>query len=248
MVRVQKKINEDRGLINYLLRHSHTTPFEMCEIKFHLKMPIFVARQWLRHRTANVNEYSARYSILDREFYLPSVDQLAVQSKTNKQGRGDLLPENQASEVLRILKEDAMRSYDHYQHFLNQGEGGQVLDTERQGLSRELARINLPVNFYTQLYWKIDLHNWMHFLRLRADEHAQYEMRVYAQAMMDIFKRWMPFAFDAFMNYQKDAIKVSAKGVKALKKMLAGETVEATDVEMSAGEWREFMQTFEIQQ
>jgi thymidylate synthase (FAD) len=235
-----KQINEDKGLINYLLRHFHTTPFEMCEIKFHLKMPIFVARQWLRHRTASVNEYSARYSILDREFYVPEPDQLAIQSKTNRQGRAETLNPFQAHEVLQILKEDATKAYDHYQQFLNQDMDGQVIDPEKPGIARELARINLPVNYYTQMYWKINLHNWMHFLRLRADEHAQYEIRVYAQAMLDVFQRWVPFTYQAFCDYRLNSMNLSAKALQAIKLMLKGETVTAETVGMSPGEWREF--------
>lgn len=240
-----KQINEDKGLINYLLRHWHTTPFEMCEIKFHVKMPIFVARQWLRHRTANVNEYSARYSILDKEFYLPELGQLAAQSKSNKQGRDEVLDQFQAQEVLEILKNDAVRAYDHYQEFLNENEAGDALNPEKSGIARELARINLPVNFYTQMYWKVDLHNWMHFLRLRADDHAQYEIRVYAQAMLDVFQRWLPLSYQAFCDYRLNAVHLSAKGLKAIQCMLKGENVDAARVGMSVGEWREFQAILE---
>ena len=163
-----KKVSEDAGLINYLLRHRHTTPFEMCEIKYHVKLPVFVARQWIRHRTANVNEYSARYSILDREFYIPAADQLAAQSVSNRQGRGDILQGQEAADVLQMLKEDAATAYDHYEEMLNVREDGSVIDPGRQGLARELARMNLPLNVYTQWYWKTDLHNLLHFLSLRA--------------------------------------------------------------------------------
>jgi len=234
-----KKVNEDQGLINYLLRHAHTTPFEMCEIKFHIKLPIFVARQWIRHRTASVNEYSARYSILDCEFYLPKAEHLATQSSTNRQGRGQTLSAEQSQEVLRLLKEDALQAYTHYQQLLNADDTGQPIDPEQPGIARELARINLPVNYYTQWYWKINLHNWMHFLRLRADPHAQYEIRVYAEAMLSIFERWLPLTYQAFVNYQLQASRLSAKGLAAVKKMIAGESVDATAVGMSPGEWRE---------
>ncbi|MCB2119901.1 MAG: FAD-dependent thymidylate synthase, partial [Rhodobacteraceae bacterium] len=159
-----KAVQNDEGLIRYLMRHWHSTPFEMCEVKFHVKLPVFVARQWIRHRTANVNEYSARYSILDREFYIPAPEHLAAQSTVNNQGRGELLEGEEAARVLDILREDAMRSYDHYEDMLSQD--GQ------KGLARELARMNLPANVYTQWYWKVDLHNLFHFLRLRADAHA----------------------------------------------------------------------------
>ena len=164
-----RRVSEDAGLIRYLMRHRHSTPFEMCEIKYHVKLPIFVARQWIRHRTANVNEYSARYSILDREFYLPAPEHLAAQSAVNRQGRGDVLAGDEAAQVLDLLREDATRSYDHYAEMLNEDEQGAPRDPARQGLARELARMNLTLNTYTQWYWKIDLHNLLHFLSLRAD-------------------------------------------------------------------------------
>ena len=181
-----RKVSEDRGLIRYLMRHWHTTPFEMAEIKFHVKLPIFVARQWVRHRMASINEYSARYSILDKEFYIPDEDQLAAQSTSNRQGRGELLVGEEAHKVLELLREDAERNYEHYAWMLNEADDGTVPDAERLGLARELARMNLTLNTYTQWYWKADLHNLMHFLRLRADPHAQYEIRVYAEAMLKI--------------------------------------------------------------
>jgi len=235
-----KKINEDAGLINYLMRHRHTTPFEMCEIKFHVKLPIFVARQWIRHRTANVNEYSARYSILDREFYIPAPAQLAAQSKSNRQGRGDLVEGKEAERVLDLLKDDAGQVYDHYIEMLNENEAGEVINDKRKGLARELARMNLTLNFYTQWYWKVDLHNFMHFLSLRADAHAQYEIRVYADAMLDVFKRWLPLCHDAFVNYRLGGANFSAKGLAALKRMLKDEKVTQENSGMSKGEWNEF--------
>ena len=186
-----KKVSEDAGLINYLLRHRHTTPFEMCEIKYHVKLPIFVARQWIRHRTASVNEYSARYSILDNEFYLPAPEHLAAQSATNRQGRGALVEGDQAHEVLDLLRADAERAYRDYEWLLNADETGTAIDPSRDGLARELARMNLSLNFYTQWYWKTDLHNLMHFLSLRADSHAQYEIRAYADVMLDGMARWV---------------------------------------------------------
>ena len=179
-----RRVSEDAGLIRYLMRHRHSTPFEMCEIKYHVKLPIFVARQWIRHRTANVNEYSARYSILDREFYLPAPEHLAAQSAANRQGRGDVLAGEEAAHVLDLLREDATRCYDHYAEMLNEDEAGAARDPSRQGLARELARMNLTLNTYTQWYWKTDLHNLFHFLSLRADAHAQYEIRAYAEAML----------------------------------------------------------------
>lgn len=196
-----KRSRDDRGLINYLMRNWHTSPFEMCEIKLHVKLPIFVARQWIRHRTANVNEYSARYSVLDNEFYIPDREQLRAQSASNRQGRGDLLDTDEAEHVLEILREDAMRSYAHYEEMLNETPGGEAIDPERRGIARELARMNLSLGFYTQWYWKVDLHNLMHFLRLRADAHAQFEIREYADVLLEqVMKRWVPMTHAAFEN------------------------------------------------
>jgi len=244
-----KKVNEDAGLINYLMRHRHSTPFEMCEIKFHIKLPIFVARQWIRHRTANVNEYSARYSILDREFYVPKPEQLAAQSQTNRQGRGEVVEGAEAKRVLEILKDDSTRAYDHYIEMLNSNEEGtEVLNPGNKGLARELARMNLSLNFYTQWYWKVDLHNLLHFLSLRADPHAQYEIRVYADAMIDIAKRWVPIATAAFLDYRMGAASISAKGLAVLKRMLKGEVVTQEQSGMSKGEWRELMAVLEKQE
>ena len=227
-----KSVQNDEGLIRYLMRHWHSTPFEMCEIKLHVKLPVFVARQWIRHRTANVNEYSARYSILDREFYIPQPDALAAQSTVNNQGRGEVLTGAEAERVLEILKSDAGRSYDHYEEMLSQD--GQ------QGLARELARMNLPANIYTQWYWKVDLHNLFHFLRLRADAHAQYEIRVYADAICEMVKDWVPFAYAAFEDYRMGGVTLSSKAVDCLKRMLKGEDVTQETSGMSKGEWREF--------
>ena len=227
-----KAVQNDEGLIRYLMRHWHSTPFEMCEVKLHVKLPVFVARQWIRHRTANVNEYSARYSILDREFYIPAPENLAAQSTVNNQGRGAMLQGDEAQRVLDILRDDAMRSYDNYEAMLSQ-EG-------QQGLARELARMNLPANVYTQWYWKVDLHNLFHFLRLRADAHAQYEIRVYAETMCQIVKDWVPLAYGAFEDYRMGGVTLSAKAIAVLKRRLAGETVTQEASGMSKGEWREF--------
>jgi len=236
-----RRVSEDSGLIRYLMRHRHSTPFEMCEIKFHVKLPIFVARQWIRHRTANVNEYSARYSILDREFYIPAPAQLAAQSAVNRQGRGDVLEGAEAAQVLRLLHEDATRTYDHYVDMLNENPDGSPRDPERQGLARELARMNLTLNTYTQWYWKIDLHNLFHFLSLRADAHAQYEIRVYAEAMMEAVRAWVPIATQAFEDYRLGAVTLSAQMLAVVKRMLAGEQVEQKASGLSAREWRELM-------
>ena len=227
-----RKSRDDAGLIRYLMRHWHSTPFEMCEVKFHVKLPVFVARQWIRHRTANVNEYSARYSILDREFYIPAPDALAAQSTVNNQGRGETLQGAEAERVLDMLKSDAARAYDHYEAMLSQD--GQ------QGLARELARMNLPANIYTQWYWKTDLHNLFHFLRLRADAHAQYEIRVYAEAICRIVADWVPAAYAAFEDYRLGGATLSAKGLDCVRRMLKGEQVTQETSGMSKGEWREF--------
>ena len=227
-----RKSRDDTGLIRYLMRHWHSTPFEMCEVKFHVKLPVFVARQWIRHRTANVNEYSARYSILDREFYIPAPDALAAQSTVNNQGRGATLQGAEAERVLDMLKTDAARAYDHYEAMLSQD--GQ------QGLARELARMNLPANIYTQWYWKTDLHNLFHFLRLRADAHAQYEIRVYAEAICRIVADWVPAAYAAFEDYRLGGATLSAKGLDCVRRILKGEQVTQETSGMSKGEWREF--------
>ena len=236
-----KKVSEDRGLLRYLLRHRHTTPFEMCEIKYHVKLPVFVARQWIRHRTANVNEYSARYSILDREFYIPAAENLAAQSQSNRQGRGDVLEGEEAAEALRLLKEDAATCYDHYERLLNEGPDGEPRDPDRQGLARELARMNLPLNIYTQWYWKADLHNLLHFLSLRADPHAQYEIRVYAEAMLETLRRWVPLTFEAFQDYAVGSVSLSKGALDVVKRMLDGEEVDPEGSGLSAREWRELM-------
>ncbi len=227
-----KSVSNDSGLIRYLMRHWHSTPFEMCELKMHIKLPVFVARQWIRHRTANVNEYSARYSILDREFYIPAPEDLAAQSVVNNQGRGEALTGDEAAKVLRYLKDDAAQCYDHYEEMISQ-EG-------QQGLARELARMNLPANIYTQWYWKVDLHNLFHFLRLRADAHAQYEIRVYADAICKVVADWVPAAYGAFEDYRLGGAVLSGKGVDCLRRMLAGEKVTQETSGMSKGEWREF--------
>lgn len=236
-----RRVSEDAGLINYLMRHRHTTPFEMCEIKYHVKLPIFVARQWIRHRTANVNEYSARYSILDREFYLPAAENLGVQSASNRQGRGEALGGKDAERVMQLLREDSERAYAHYAEMLNEDEHGQPVDPDRQGLARELARMNLSLNFYTQWYWKTDLHNLLHFLSLRADPHAQYEIRVYAEAMLETVRRWTPIAYEAFLQYRLGGFSLSAAGLEVVRKLLKGERVSREESGLSAREWREMM-------
>ena len=248
-----KKLNEDRALIHYLLRHWHTTPFEMCEIKYHVKLPIFIARQWIRHRTANVNEYSARYSIMDKEFYIPSPEHLGIQSKSNRQGRAEVLQGEEAARIMKILREDSERCYQHYMEMMNLrgsdgGEGvePEILDPNRSGLARELARMNLNLNFYTQWYWKTDLHNLMHFCRLRADHHAQYEIRAYAETLLSTMQRWVPATYDAYMQYRQGAVNVSKNGMDVIKRMLNGEQVTEATSGMGKREWREFCESLDI--
>jgi thymidylate synthase (FAD) len=240
-----RRVNEDKGLINYLMRHYHTTPFEMCEIKYHVKLPIFVARQWIRHRTANVNEYSARYSILDNEFYVPAPEHLAAQATTNRQGRGEMIEGAAAQRVLHLLREEAERAYAGYTELLNEDEAGAPRDPSWPGLARELARMNLSLNFYTQWYWKTDLLNLFNFLRLRADPHAQYEIRAYAEAMIDTVRRWVPMAYAAFLEYRMNAATVSATGLQVIRRLLAGEQVDQPSSRLNPREWRELMATLD---
>jgi len=240
-----KKVSTDEGLIRYLMRHWHSTPFEMCEIKYHVKLPIFIARQWIRHRTANVNEYSARYSILDKEFYIPAKEQLSAQATNNRQGRGDLITGEQADEVLKILKDDAVRTYDNYEKMLNERFDGTVIDEKKSGLARELARMNLTLNSYTQWYWKTDLLNLMNFLFLRADSHAQYEIRVYAEKMLDTVKKWVPITHAAFLDYRVGAAHLSSKGLKIVKSMINGNKVSYEDSGLSKREWNELMEVID---
>jgi len=228
------------------MRHWHSTPFEMCEIKYHVKLPIFIARQWIRHRTANVNEYSARYSILDKEFYLPAPENLAAQSKINRQGRGEILEGEQAKKVLELLKSDAEQTYSNYERILNERYDGSVIDDKEVGLARELARMNLTLNTYTQWYWKTDLLNLMNFLRLRADHHAQFEIRAYADAMLDTVKRWVPITYEAFLDYRVGGTEVSAKGKSVIQNLIKGEQVSADQSGLSKREWNELMEVFDL--
>jgi len=241
-----KKVSTDSGLIKYLMRHWHSTPFEMCEIKYHVKLPIFIARQWIRHRTANVNEYSARYSILDKEFYLPAPEYLAAQSQNNRQGRGDILEGEQAKKVLELLKGDAEQTYNNYETMLNERYDGSVINEDGIGLARELARMNLTLNTYTQWYWKTDLLNLMNFLRLRADSHAQYEIRAYADVMLDTVKKWVPITYEAFMDYRVGGTEVSAKGKAVIQKLIKGEEISMEQSGLSKREWNELMEAFDL--
>ncbi len=229
-----RSVSDDRRLIRYLMRHRHTSPFEMVEFKFHIKLPIFVARQWIRHRTASVNEYSGRYSIMREEFYLPEPEQIRPQSLLNKQGRSEEpLPEELARSVRQRLQDTQQRLYAEYQELL------------QQNLARELARINLPLSLYTEWYWKIDLHNLFHFLRLRLDEHAQYEIRVYARAIAEIVKQVVPLAWEAFEDYVLNAVTFSRAEQAALARMLRGAPLTPEllqEVGLEGREAREFQE------
>ena len=234
-----RQASQDEGLIRYLMRHRHTSPFEMCEIKLHVKLPMFIARQWIRHRTANVNEYSARYSILDKEFYVPAADQLAVQSSINNQGRGEAINRNDAEKILDLMKSDAAQAFNSYEQLINSDADGKPVDAERPALARELARIGLPLSTYTQWYWKTDLHNLFHFMALRADSHAQYEIRVYADVIRDIANRWVPLASKAFEDYRLHGVELSKDAIEVVRRRLRGENVERETTGLSLREWRE---------
>ncbi len=240
-----KKVSNDKGLIRYLMKNWHTTPFEMCEIKLHIKLPIFIARQWIRHRTANVNEYSARYSILDKEFYIPKPQHMSSQSTTNKQGRGGNLSKKDTERFLKILKDDAERNYKHYEDMLNENQSGKIKNDDKTGLSRELARINLTLNTYTQWYWKIDLHNLLHFLYLRDDPHAQYEIQAYAEIILNkIVKRWVPYTYDAFKEFQLESYNLSKTAIEIIKKRLQGKKISYEESGLSRREWIELINKF----
>ena len=237
-----KKISQDKGLINYLLSHRHSTPFEMNEIKLHIKLPIFVARQWIRHRTANVNEYSARYSVLDNEFYIPEKRNIKSQSKINNQGRDSEVKDS--DQIKKMLLANSKKNFEIYNLLLNEDKNGNVITEEKEGIARELARMVLPLNTYTQWYWKIDLHNLMHFLSLRFDKHAQYEIRVYAELILKIMKKWVPYTYDAFVKYRLSGMSFSKDGLIYLRKLLNG--VKKISTNVSPREKREIDEIFEI--
>lgn len=225
-----RTIRDDEMLIKHLLSHAHTSPFEMAEFKFHAKMPIFVARQWVRHRTASLNEMSGRYSILDNEFYIPTVEEMGVQSKINKQGRVNQFDKNQAEYIRQLLISDAEHAYKNYQYMLNDDGTGKAQDLDRDMLARELARMNLSLNYYTQWYWKIDLHNLLHFFNLRMDPHAQREIQAYANAMGTIIKDAVPDTWKAFENYKLHA-KTFSKSELGLIGSILGENSISIDSE-----------------
>lgn len=251
-----KTVQEDAGLIQYLMRHHHSTPFEMCEIKLHVKLPVFVARQWIRHRTANVNEYSARYSILDKEFYIPEPERIALQSSTNRQGSGEHTSEEIANQFIRNLSEDANELYDQYIFHTTEGEfeDKEGYTLHGMGISRELARMNLPANIYTQWYWKTDLHNLLNFIRLRGDSHAQWEIQEYAKVMESIVGTWVPHTYNAYLQYKKHVLQFSHKEQQALALMFSNEPgsivvktlldldPDSFGADFSKREWTEFQE------
>lgn len=228
-----RKVSETRDLLRYLMRHRHTSPFEMCEIKVHVRLPIFVARQWIRHRTGSFNEESARYSEMKSEFYIPKTENLATQSTENKQGRGNRLSTEDAAAVTRILYADAQRCHDDY-----------TIMMASYGLSRELARISLPLGTYTEWYWKTDIHNLFHFLSLRAEHRAQLEIRQYANVLHEIVRKWCPLATEAWEDYAFNAVTLSAQALAVMRRRLAGGVVTQADSGMGAREWREFVREF----
>lgn len=237
-----RQVQGDRGLIRYLMRHRHTTPFELAELKLHVRAPLFVTRQWFRHRTASINEYSARYSVLEREFYLPDASQISVQSAANRQGRGEIADPEIAAQVIETLRADAARSYDHYLEMLNEDEQGNTIDPARPGIARELARINLPVGIYTQFYWKVNLWNLLHFLHLRADPHAQHEIRVYADAILDIVQRWVPTVHEAFRDYVLNGSFLSAQQIALVRAAIqSGSPVDPAQMGLTPRETRELI-------
>jgi len=219
----------DRGLIDYLMRHRHTTPFEMCELKLHVKLPIFVARQWIRHRMANVNEASARYSVMDREFYLPKAESVALQARDNKQGRGAAVDPHTAASFIEVLTNVSLSARDDYDGALE------------AGIARELARIGLTLNTYTEWYWKIDLHNLLHFLRLRSDGHAQAEIRAYADVIGDVVEQWVPHTWAAWVEHVRDAPRLSASAWRYIAAALNPEDLPVLLAPLPERERRETM-------
>ena len=240
-----KGVSDDRALLRYLMRHLHTSPFEGCVIKLHVKLPIFVMRQWVRHRTASLNEYSARYSVLPDEFYLPEAQHLAVQSTDNKQGRGASLTPEQADAVRELLAADARHAFASYHHLLNQDEDGNDIDQDAVGVARELARIGLPLSTYTQMYWQTNLHNLLHFLNLRADRHSQWEIRVYAEKILEILADWVPLTAEAFHDYQFGAVRLSRMDLNLVRDILAGKAAiaDADKYGLSKREAKELAET-----
>ena len=241
-----KTLREDRGLIRYLMKHKHTSPFEMCEIKFHLKMPLFVARQWIRHRTANLNECSARYSVLPKEFYIPEPALVSKQSSDNKQGRGEPLNEMEAQKVIESLVHDSEACYNTYQSLINSTEEGITIDESKEGIARELGRINLTLNYYTELYWKIDLHNLLHFLNLRMHPHAQYEIRVYADKIFELIKEWCPLTIEAFEEFILNGVNFSVGQIRFIKALIEGKNPLPEEVNLSKREHQEVLDKLQI--
>jgi thymidylate synthase (FAD) len=242
-----KRVREDKALIRYLLRHDHTTPFEMCEIKFHIKLPIFVARQWIRHRTANVNETSGRYSVLSNDFYIPEIDAINAQSTVNRQGRGNALPLTEGARVQTVIREQSTRAYETYRWLLNRREQGLEGHDEHGGIARELARVCLPVNTFTEWYWKTDLHNLLRFLQLRLHPDAQLEIRKYAESILKVVKIWVPSTCEAFIDCKLKSSTFSMSAVNVIKRLIANEDVSQLNSGLTPREWNELVQLFNIQ-
>ncbi|MBA3726428.1 MAG: FAD-dependent thymidylate synthase [Armatimonadetes bacterium] len=218
-----KTVREDKGLIDYLMKNDHTSPFEQVGLTFHCKMPVFVARQWVRHRTARLNEISGRYSVMKDEFYVPDTAEVRLQSQVNKQGRGEVtIPLEDATAFIGHLETENAATYKHYEEMIE------------SGLARELARINLPLSLYTEWYWQIDLHNLFHFIQLRADAHAQYEIREYALALAQCARAVAPLAYEAFEEHRMYAVKFSRSECRALEAMLEGKEPELEERPMLA--------------
>ncbi len=225
-----KTVSNDRSLIRFLLRNEHTSVFEMCEIKLHIKAPIFVARQWLRHRTANVNEYSARYSEMEKDFYCPDIENITGQNLSNKQARGGHLDQSIQEQAQAQIQQMNDHTYDEYMKLID------------SGVAREIARGVLPTNLYTQFYWKIDLNNLLRFVKLRSSAHAQFEIREYAEQIKEILKLWVPITHEAFDNYNH--LSLSKEGTAAVTKLLQGEKIQREDTTMSKNEWNSLMRQF----
>lgn len=231
-----RKKTETQGLINYLMKHNHTSPFEMCEIKLHVKLPIFVARQWVRHRTASINEYSSRYSVLQEEFHIPKSEDIKAQSTTNKQGRGEMLDGTLSSEIRHKIESNSQSSYDLYKWLVS----------DDVNMTRELARISLPSNIYTQWIWKTNLHNLLHFIMLRNDSHAQKEIRDYAQLIEWIVMGWVPLTWYSYYIHKKQTISFSAHEVLIIQHALSMPSLDENDKpcwaeSFSMREWKEFV-------
>ncbi len=233
-----RTVRSDAGLIDYLMRHQHTSPFEMCELKLHVKLPVFVARQWIRHRTASVNEYSGRYSEIADTFYDPDPADIGRQSATNRQGSAGAVSPEVAARAKAQWREEAARAYEHYRSLLDAGD---------EAVAREVARIGLPLSHYTEWYWKVNLHNLLRFLALRMDEHAQTEIRAYANAIGAIVAAWVPLTWASFTDHQLRSVRLSGRALDALRGRLSRDPLPLEEAGMSAGEARDLRRALGIE-